>query len=87
MTSSLGDAAFGRGCWFCEVGEPIDRIEARGRVIAICLECVRRFTGWSIEAWEDHRAPFRDHVVHRLKAARKKELAAARQQKLGTNNQ
>lgn len=71
--------AVGRGCWFCEVGEPIDYIETRGRKIGICLGCVRRFTGWSIEAWEDHRAPYRDHVGDRIKAAIKKDREAARQ--------
>lgn len=67
-------AEFGRGCWHCEVGVPVERIESRRGVIALCLECVLLwFPGKTVEWWEARHRPFRDHVGEALKRSRKKE--------------
>ena len=65
----------GRGCHHCEVGVPIDHIEAsRGYIIRLCLECVMLwFPDWTVAQWEAAHAPFGDHVQAAIKLAAERE--------------
>lgn len=79
------DAPDGRGCWFCEVGVPVEYVHSRAGNVALCLGCVMRwFPGRSVEWWEARHAPFRDHLGDRLKEAirRQKQEALAHRWRL-----
>ncbi len=70
-------AARGRGCAHCERGQPIEDIETAGRRIkfSLCLECVLVwFPGKDVAWWEDHHAPFADHVVAAIQRAAAREF-------------
>ena len=72
------DAPAGQGCWFCEVGRPVEHVESCAGNVALCLECVMRwFPGRSVDWWEARHAPLRDHLGDRLRAAFKREMDAA----------
>ena len=75
------DATEGHGCHHCEVGVPVERIESRrGKVIALCLECVLLwFPGKTVEWWEACHTPFLDHVDEALRRSREKEKRAHEQ--------
>lgn len=52
------EANFGKGCWHCETGRPIEYIDR----IALCLECVMLwFPGRSVEWWEARHTHYADH--------------------------
>ncbi len=76
-------AALGRGCAHCERGQPIEDIEiverdkVTGRRIKfkLCLECVfLRFPEKDVAWWEDHHAPFADHVAEAIQKAAAREF-------------
>ena len=76
-------AALGRGCAHCERGQPIEDIEIvernklTGRWIkfSLCLDCVLdRFPGKDVAWWENHHAPFADHVAEAVQRAPAREF-------------
>lgn len=70
-------AAMGRGCHHCVVGVPVEHIESRrGKVLALCLECVLLwFPGRTVTWWEARHTVFLDHVDEALRRSREKETA------------
>ena len=71
-------AAFGRGCWHCETGIPVEEVRAAAGIIVLCLECVMLwFPGRRVDWWEQRHARLADHEGDAIRAAVAKQILEA----------
>lgn len=69
------NAAMGSGCSHCEVEDPITKIASRAGLVKLHLGCtLRRFPNRDTVWFEERHAPFRDHILYRMKQAAENEL-------------